>query len=61
MLAERSNYSEYLNKEYSPSQWSKRFLDGIDVVAVHIGITTEGTISIFPNCNFKLISLTSRK
>lgn len=38
------NYSDYLNKEYTTHAWSKRFLNGMDVQALHVAFTTKGII-----------------
>lgn len=41
-----SNDSDYLNKEYSPSLWSKRYLNGVDVEGVHVSFVSEGEYNI---------------
>lgn len=50
------NYSDNLNKEYSPSMWSQRFLNGIDVEKLHIEFVTEESERVRQKFNYETIS-----
>lgn len=38
------DYDTDLNKQYTTQAWSKRFLNGMNVQALHVAFATEGTI-----------------
>lgn len=46
-LSKQSNMDSDLDKEYSPSLWSKRFSNGDDVIKSHIEFVDRGLLNVY--------------